>query len=270
MSTKKIDELFRSKLADHAAAPGADAWARLQGKMNPPQNKKGFFWMPIAAAVALLILAGWLVFRQSHNSGGLNQTLAEKTIPTQPAVADSSVNTAYQLNEANEPKPLAITTEVTRTEQVTPKKKKTQVTMQPAPQLTASELQRDQLIVSEETLAANPSEPTSAMVDVPEVLVVTEATKEQVAEAGNLTETPMETPEVKITFIADDDERFLQPVKDLIASEAAKEKKNGFGKLIASARTLSNREILAEFRESKDDLFNGNVRLGIIKNEKGQ
>ncbi len=270
MSTKKIDELFRSKLADHAAAPGADAWARLQGKMNPPQNKKGFFWIPIAAAVALLILAGWLVFRQSNDSGGLNETLAEQTTSEQPELADSSHNTTNQIGEIQQPQKSTSTAESTPTEQVTPAKKKIQRTVQPTTPRVASDEQSIRPTVAQVTLDANTFEASSTMVDVPEVAEVPETAKEQVALADNVAETPMETPEVKITFIADDDERFLQPVKDLIASEAAKEKKNGFGKLIASARTLSNREILAELRESKDDLFNGNARLGIIKNEKGQ
>ena len=280
MSAKKIDELFRSKLEGHAGVPSPDAWARLQSKMTPAEEKKVGVWWYVAAAIPLLLVAGWFLFLPGNGESTTSGTLAEKETKTNVSAEKENSDADTQLADVTVPtqkQPLDTAQEpakATETKSAQPKKavakadtrKKTQKPVQPADTQIASADQNKQTQM--ETLAA--------IEDINKVKEISEEADPlgslELAE-GNLVaivEEPVETPEVKITFIADEDDKFLDPVRELIASELPKEKKNGFGKLVASARSFSNRDILSELRDSKDDLFNGGMKRGNVRNEKGQ
>ncbi|WP_416866879.1 MAG: hypothetical protein ACMVP2_04495 [Imperialibacter sp.] len=283
MSTKKIDHLFRTKLEAHPVSPSPEAWAKLQGKMNPGSRKKGAFWMSVAAAISMILFAGWFIYRQS--TGELNSPNAlagidntEKvTTPenTNPALADDqtpdNMMAETQVGSKETPE-VAVAAE----EQTTERKsqtvadapaKKINRPVQPATTQVASttqmeEMETEALIALEDVNKVNEvTEDTT----IPETLEIEKIEQSLVADA----QAPVEPMEVKITFKADEDEdRFLEPVRELIASDDGKDKKNGFNKLLASARTFSNRDILAELRETKDGLLSGSLKIGITKNEK--
>ena len=262
--------------------PSPDAWARLQSKMAPAEDKKAVVWWYVAAAaIPLLLVAGWFLFLTSQGELTTSGTLAEKrkgvNVPAGKEKSDPDTQLAdvkvptqeVPTDTAQEPAPVAETKSAQQQPAVATvdARKKTQKPVQPAGIQIASADQNKQTQM--ETLAAiedmNKVEDINQELDAPALPELPEGTLVATVKE------PVETPEVKITFIADDeDDKFLDPVRELIASELPKEKKNGFGKLVASARSFSNRDILSELRDSKDDLFNGGMKRGTVRNEKGQ
>ncbi|MEQ9375748.1 MAG: hypothetical protein RIG68_11250 [Imperialibacter sp.] len=278
MSSKKIDDLFRTKLEAHPVSPSPEAWAKLQGKMNPGNRKKGAFWMSVAAAISMILVAGWFIYRQSTAELNSTNTLAgmdntEKvTTPenTNPALADGqtpdNVMAETQVG-SKETTEVAAANEGLKTEsKANAPAKKINRPVQPATTQVASTAQKEEM-KTEALIALDEVSNVNEIAEegtVPETLDIEKVEKSLVAEV----ETPSKPMEVKITFKADDDERFLDPVRELIASELPKEKKSGFNKLLASARTLGDRNILAELRDSKDELFSGSMKMGTNKHEK--
>ncbi len=282
MNNNKIDELFRTRLEAHPVTPSPEAWAKLQGKMNTGGRKKGIYWMSAAAAVSLIIFAGWMVYRSGSNDIAKQQVLANQNEVAPVPQSDGQSNTQSSDLQVITPSPQVATSEQRSTEATeeatsqtvkpvdankkgTESKKSTQP-MQPTGTQLASAPQNEE--VKKEALMAHESinniTEVKETIEVPAQIAI-EPAETKLAEVA----APVQPMEVKITFKADDDERFLDPVRELIASEMPdKEKKSGFNKLLASARNLSNRDILSELRDSKDDLFSGNIRIGNTKNEK--
>ncbi|WOK05040.1 hypothetical protein [Imperialibacter roseus] len=279
MSNKKIDHLFRTKLEAHPVSPSPEAWAKLQGKMNPGSRKKGAFWMSVAAAVSMILVAGWFIYRQSTGELNSPNTLAgidntEKvTTPenTNPALADDqtpdNMIAETQVGSEETTEVAAANEGLTTESKAHAPAKKINRPVQPATTQVASTTQKEE--IKTEALIAledvNKVTEVTEDITVPETLEIEKIEKSLMANA----QAPLEPMEVKITFKADEDEdRFLEPVRELMASDDGKEKKNGFNKLLASARTFSNRDILAELRETKDGLLSGSLKIGITKNEK--
>lgn len=68
MEPEEIDKLFRDKLAGRSVLPSADAWMRLQQKMEPPKKQRSMWVYYAAASVVVLLAAGILYW----NSGGIS------------------------------------------------------------------------------------------------------------------------------------------------------------------------------------------------------
>jgi hypothetical protein len=279
MSSKKIDDLFRTKLEAHPVSPSPEAWAKLQGKMNPGNRKKGAFWMSVAAAVSMILVAGWFIYRQSTAELNSTNTLAgidntEKVSTpenTNPALVDDqtpdNMMAETQVSSKETTEVAAANEGLTTESKANAPAKKINRSVQPATTQVASTAQKEELetaaLIALEDL--NKVNEVAEDATIPETIEIEKVEKSLVAEA----QAPVEPMEVKITFKADEDEdRFLEPVRELMASDDGKEKKNGFNKLLASARTFSNRDILAELRETKDGLLSGSLKIGITKNEK--
>jgi len=79
MEPEEIDKLFKDRLAGLPAKPSADAWMRLQQKMEPPKKARSMWIYYAAATVTLLIIAGALFFTQQSNFN--NGTLATANKP---------------------------------------------------------------------------------------------------------------------------------------------------------------------------------------------
>jgi hypothetical protein len=266
MSSKKIDELFRSKLEGHPVGASPEAWAKLQGKMNPSGRKKGAYWMSIAAGVSLLLLAGWVFYQSGENDFDPANSLAGKEVTEATVVPKLPVEEKQEdLIAAHQQTEKAPVADHSTTASKQPEKKNNRP-VQPAATQAASDIQINE--VKAETMVALESienvEEVTEEANIPEPIEIATADAPLVAEA----KAPVAPLEVKITFKADEDERFLDPVRELIASELPKEKKNGFNKLLASAKTLGERNIIAELREGKDELFSGSLKLGAGKHEK--
>lgn len=69
MTRHKIDDLFEQKLAGSEFTPSTAAWSKLESQLAQKKKKGFFFYMSIAASVALVLTFGWLVWRsQAHIS----------------------------------------------------------------------------------------------------------------------------------------------------------------------------------------------------------
>jgi|GEM_PF-5074824 len=69
MTKHKIDDLFKQKLAGSAFTPSTAAWSKLESQLAQKKKKGVFFYMSIAASLALLLTFGWLIWRsQAHVS----------------------------------------------------------------------------------------------------------------------------------------------------------------------------------------------------------
>ena len=69
---ERLDALFRAGLAGHATAPGRRLWERLEDEHLRPRQRRAAWWpMALAAAVALLLVAGgaglWLGFPRGQS-----------------------------------------------------------------------------------------------------------------------------------------------------------------------------------------------------------
>ena len=70
MSIKKhpIDDLFARKLGKNSIEPSAEAWTKLQSRLQPQKNETRIVPLPVwrvwavAAGVSVVLMAGWLVF----------------------------------------------------------------------------------------------------------------------------------------------------------------------------------------------------------------
>ena len=63
MKEEEVDQYFKNKFDGFAPVPAADAWARLQNKLEPPLPQRNTRWVYYAAAaVTCLLLSGTLFF----------------------------------------------------------------------------------------------------------------------------------------------------------------------------------------------------------------
>lgn len=78
MKEEEVDQYFKNKFNQFTPVPSADAWARLQSKMEPPQKKKSGMWVYYAAAVlTLTIMSGALFFYFNTNSLNPDNSLTQ-------------------------------------------------------------------------------------------------------------------------------------------------------------------------------------------------
>ncbi|MFY0606192.1 MAG: hypothetical protein JXR10_05725 [Cyclobacteriaceae bacterium] len=80
-----LDRLFRENLDQFETTPSASSWEQVQGQIAP----KKLIWVSpsaIAAAVILLIVAGWMIWGAGDQTHITNDKIAEITHPvTEPA-----------------------------------------------------------------------------------------------------------------------------------------------------------------------------------------
>ncbi|MDQ3291926.1 MAG: hypothetical protein M3Q05_11625 [Bacteroidota bacterium] len=115
MKEEEVDRYFKEKFQQFAPVPSADAWARLQSKMESPQQKRSHMWVYYAAAaVTLVLVSGALLFwfqTDKLSSGGnlarIKRASAQKFTPKAPKetlLADINTQTPA-LPETVEPAP---------------------------------------------------------------------------------------------------------------------------------------------------------------------
>lgn len=72
MSNNKIDQFFSKKLENHSATPSADAWSRLESKLDKKEKKVGMVWWQFAAAILLLLTIGGLFYNSMQSNDPAN------------------------------------------------------------------------------------------------------------------------------------------------------------------------------------------------------
>ncbi|RDC63166.1 hypothetical protein [Adhaeribacter pallidiroseus] len=95
MKEEEVDQYFKNKFNQFTPAPSADAWARLQSKMEPPQKKKSVMWVYYAAAVfTVTLLSGALYFYLNTNSLNPNIQLTQLKPLTVPLQVEPKLETS--------------------------------------------------------------------------------------------------------------------------------------------------------------------------------
>lgn len=262
MSSKKIDQLFRSKLEGYTVAPSEQAWSKLQGKMKPT-SKAPVLWMQIAAAVLLLLVGGWFLLRDESSAKAGEGVLADQSNLKEKEKAAQEENREILIpaHPIDEEKP-AVAKNKDEESTAPARAVKKNKAPQPARIEVASAEEQPQKMEVPVTIADFEKAQTGAPAGAPEISLPENLQPEEMeTQIAAATETKVPAQEVKITYIADNDDRFLEPVRELLESDKQKDKKSGFSKLIASAKNISGGDLLADIRESKDELFNGNLKL---------
>lgn len=76
MKGNKIDDLFREGLASHKISAPSNAWEKIETQL-PSQSKKGiYFWLSIAASLALVFTFGWIMINNSGSEEVINKKLS--------------------------------------------------------------------------------------------------------------------------------------------------------------------------------------------------
>lgn len=86
MRPEDIDKLFKERLGNTTPTPSGDLWSRLHERIEeemPAQQqekKSGFMWIhySVAAAIALLLAVGLVLYTMQHNAPGINSTMAQQ------------------------------------------------------------------------------------------------------------------------------------------------------------------------------------------------
>lgn len=111
MKDNKIDDLFRKGLASHKISAPSNAWDKIESQL-PKQSKKGiYFWISIAASLALVFTFGWIMISNSNSEELLNESLSNNTVevekedasPSQetPKTSPSDIVTPEEINGEN-------------------------------------------------------------------------------------------------------------------------------------------------------------------------
>ncbi len=94
MKEEEVDQYFKDKFNQFAPVPAADAWARLQSKMEPPRQKRSPMWVYYAAAViTLTLVSGVLLFWLKTNPAIESENLARLQPITTPLRVDTTIET---------------------------------------------------------------------------------------------------------------------------------------------------------------------------------
>jgi hypothetical protein len=104
ISKDKTDRLFAEKLENHTVKPRAEAWEKLDGKLQQKKRKIMPIWqrMGIAASVLILLFAGGVTYFKNRDKVAENQTVAANINPSKSA--EIAVNNTEKVNLLEEKK----------------------------------------------------------------------------------------------------------------------------------------------------------------------
>jgi hypothetical protein len=93
MEPEEIDKIFKDRLAGLPVTPSADAWMRLQQKMEPPKQENTRWLLYVAASFSILLLAGVLFFRNYNQQAA---PAVARQIVAEPIDKNISISTPIQ------------------------------------------------------------------------------------------------------------------------------------------------------------------------------
>ncbi|MBG44180.1 MAG: hypothetical protein CL530_09435 [Aequorivita sp.] len=133
MAPYKLEDNIREKLEARELKPSADAWKKLEAKLDAEQPKrKNFFWYYAAASFAGLLIVASIFF--SRNTPEINNQVVNKNIE-QPKVEDNSEIVPQTINKveiaSEEKKNDKNTSENQQENKQTPRSNKSQLLPQP-------------------------------------------------------------------------------------------------------------------------------------------
>jgi hypothetical protein len=106
ISKDKIDQLFSEKLDNHTVKPRAEAWEKLENRLEKSKKKLIPFWqkLSIAASVAVLLLAGGVAYFEGNEDKldtNLNNSVAVENNTNTIAKPKGNLASPHNISEKN-------------------------------------------------------------------------------------------------------------------------------------------------------------------------
>lgn len=97
-TNNEFDRIFKEKLENHQEKPSALAWERLNNQLPASKSSNRGIWWAIAASVAVVIVSGWMFWK---NSGEIDQDqlLAEEAATTEDLASSQETTTSSEVLE---------------------------------------------------------------------------------------------------------------------------------------------------------------------------
>lgn len=259
MKGNKIDDLFRKGLASHKISAPSNAWEKIETQL-PSQSKKGiYFWLSIAASLALVFTFGWIMINNSNSVEVINKNLSAEN-STLEKKDDSAVQKSPQAPELKVDTPAALDTKA---------------------------------LVAEVTPDKNKQEEEAIITNAPNAFITTQIVNLNAqVEAKNLEVVAIEFKEIELikidrrfapkfqivesiaqnNFMIDisiDVEAYINSHQTIISELPGKRKRFSLLSGIANvARGVNNGKIaLSEIRKSKNDFVNNDLKYGSKESE---
>ena len=220
---KEMDDLFRSKLEDHAILPSASAWERVEAGL-PGKNTYTLIWRWAAAIVVGGLMLGIFLRKPVETKTvAKTQAVPEKQAPlnkkaSAPLLSEKNNNIKKQLRPTNKHLPVNKVENNSNQEMQAPV---------------------EEIITSQ-----------------PEKVEIAQATIPSPAESRKRIVLTYTLEDVTAPVVAQkfDDTGIQGPTQPLVADQ--KEKENSFRKMFDFARTVKNSESpIGELRDMKEELF---------------
>ncbi len=261
MKNKKIDNLFRNKLAQHEVAPSAAVWSKLEGKMATKKAGYMVYWR--VAAVLILLMTS--IFALYDFNGG------ETTVATTEAVkaTESEVKAIDdEINNNSEPQ-LAEKEIITKSEKEVVEDIPTQIIKKKVTPIAVQQQVKKEDVIDftipkeqQELIADNKAEKEDNLVKENTMKLIEKIEDNKAVAMVEKTQEIQNKsydfgPKVVITFKKDKEE------KEAIAS--VKDNKNKKNKLLRRvlnfAKEVKSKNIgLASIREAKDEIFTSRAK----------
>lgn len=252
MSKEELDHLFKNKLQDHTRMPSANAWEKLENRLDGENKPVVFRWWYIAAAVALLIMSGVVFWNVAPGPQMANKTAtladteledSSQTVIPQEQIAENNERESGIPEEKSMPEDSGAAAEKAtplnlpdqHVAAITPKK--------PLEEIAAISTEREDAIGSLNT---------KEEVQITEILENSQA----IASADN----SEKVEETTLRFsIEEFDEALIPDTNTTNTANSSETKKKGLKKLWASVKSGQLIDTnMGELREAKDDLLSFN------------
>ena len=227
MKKHPIDDLFARKLGNNKIEPSAEAWKKLQSKLQPDDESMRLVIMPtwqtwaVAAGVSAVLVAGWLVLdrpsattdRQlAGNVQKLQKQIASAT-PQKGVSKATQTSTMAALENENEPRNMA-------QNRVSVGQKS--VFSVNIPTVQEGSKQELSLIETNKQVAEVPKQETKAAGEVTVILQIEDTEAVAKSEETSITQTPEATLSAEPIVVKKRTKlsRFLAKIRDLKSDEA--------------------------------------------------
>ena len=247
MNDKKIDNLFKEKLAGHAKSPSPLAWEKLNSELTKKEKKVGFLWWQKAAVVFLVCISGFLIFRTEKAVDGdqvASDLVKSETETEQPDASPHQSELQGNLQVQKSVKPETETIPSDKIKPIEPRGEKKLATKAPD---TERSLFLESPVYSQHVAMhrEKDQEEHSDQMNAEE----SDDKKEHV-------EAKKTPPPVSIEFRSGKRKKERTMMADAEKEAAPEDPTFSFKRLVAAVKDVKAGEIgLAEIRQAKDDLF---------------
>lgn len=258
MKDQELDNLFRNKLESIKREPSANAFDKIQNKLQKPEKKSGLWlYMKVAAAILLLISLSVVLYKTDVFEGSNNMPVANNQAqPTR----EQNIETDHQLEE----QPLLAESEAAKPEEEAIYSQQTESSItsenneeKPIESTDNQENKRR----SKKVQSQQQAPVTAEMEEHFAHNIVEEAQEiEKISEPHATTETAVASNEQKEkesgqTFTFDIEDFDKKAVASATTETTEKEDKSALKKVLNFAKNLKESDGLGELRDAKNELF---------------